>query len=98
MSTLMKLQCRLNNPNDSNPQFPCAGQQHPALAEAQGPRGADNDYERTLTEQLTRPTTIEELLEVLQLSKYLDVFKEHNVDLAKLLTMNGDDLKDIGIK
>jgi len=100
ISSLMRLQCKLGTPNDSDSHFQdyrAASRQQPPPAHSRQ-RSVD-DYEKTLTvEQPPRPKTIEELMDHLQLNKYLDVFKEHNVDLAKLLTMNGEDLKEIGIK
>lgn len=45
-----------------------------------------------------RPQTLPELLQDLNLSKYLPVFEEQDVDLQVFLTLTDNDLHEIGIK
>jgi len=91
ISSLMKLQCSLTD-------------SYSDLYECRNPISISNermnDYEKTLIseqQQHKRPKTMEELLEVLDLSKYLNTFQEKKVDLEKLLTLNADGLKEVGI-
>ena len=41
--------------------------------------------------------SIEEFLQNIELSKYIEIFKEEEVTMDILLTFNDDDLKNIGI-
>ena len=41
--------------------------------------------------------TLESILESLELTKYLELFKKHEIDFKALCTLSDDDLKEIGI-
>ena len=42
--------------------------------------------------------TLQQLLQQLGLNKYYPIFQEQDVDIAIFLTLNDNDLKEIGIK
>ena len=54
--------------------------------------------ETTADERSTKSElSVEEFLQKIELSKYIDIFKEEEVTMDILKTFNDDDLKNIGI-